>query len=177
MKCGTIYTTDKVTPITENDKSESRNDLEAHWTRCERVAGLKTIRTALDFGCGYGLFISFLRLMKIDADGIDKTTELTIDKLRSKHYDAIFMIEVIEHLRNPRETLKKLGRSLKKGGMLYIETTFADQIEDMTNCEYVDPSIGHVSILSNRGLEHCLPKMTWEVQEKVNDNVIIVRKL
>lgn len=176
-KCGTIYTTEKIVPVTENDKSETRNDPEAHRSRYERVLYGSTIKTVLDFGCGYGLFVSYLRLMGIEADGIDKTTELKIDKLKPKHYDAIFMIEVIEHLRNPQETIKKLGRAIKKGGMLYIETSFADQVEDIASCEYIDPRIGHVSILSNKGLQYCLPKMAWEVQEKVNDNVIIMRKL
>lgn len=175
-KCKTIYTTDIISPITENDKSEDRNSIDMNYGRFKRIDSIMPDFTrALDFGCGYGNFVSFLRLNGVNADGVDKTTELTLNEIKDSYYDVIFMVEVIEHLADPRSVLKQLIKSLKSGGLIYIETTFANYIEHIDKCSYVDPDIDHRTIISIKGLRKCLPKNV-KIYEQLNDNVVILLK-
>lgn len=175
-KCHTIYTTDIICPLTENDQSEDRNTVEMNFIRFDRANNLyPSFTNALDFGCGYGNFVSFLRLNKIQADGVDKTTELTIDSLKSEYYHVIFMVEVIEHLIDPRTIIKQLACSLTPDGLIYIETTFSDNIKCIDSCSYVNPDIGHRTIMSIKALKKCLPK-DMKFYQKINDNVVILQK-
>ena len=48
-------------------------------------------------------------------------TLLKFDALPDSFFDAIWMVHVIEHLRNGDEVLKNLIPKLKPGGHLYIE--------------------------------------------------------
>ncbi len=81
----------------------------------------------LDYGCGSGYFISFLKDKKIKARGIDidinavkfcKSRKLNVDKsdLKSepnKKYDLITMFDTIEHFYDPVSELKEAAKKLK----------------------------------------------------------------
>lgn len=176
-ECGTIYT-GKISHLikTENESSIDRNTNQLNQIRLNRALKVNpNAKTILDFGCGYGLFVSFLRFNNYTADGIDNGTNLRLEDLKDNQYDIIFMIEVIEHLFDPKNVLLQLCNALTRTGVLYIETTFSDQIDDFTNSSYIDPSIGHATILSKKALQSILPK-SFKC-EWVNDNVILVKKL
>lgn len=93
----------------------------------------------LDVGCGRGAFS--LRLFdlgfKVDAcDMIDqceckdevnfihmKAEDVELPK---KHYDAICMVEVLEHVESPFALLRKYSESLKDDGVLYVTSPAID---------------------------------------------------
>ena len=130
----------------------------------ERVARLKNPKTILDFGCGHGRFVDFCTAKGIQADGIDLHTRLQLNNL-SETYDAITMVEVIEHLSNPVEVLTILSNHLNPNGVLYIEGSFTDTEYlygnlnfDILKWWYLRPSIGHITLFNQKSMEVFLSK-------------------
>ena len=99
--------------------------------------------TFLDVGCGNGRYLELLYrrgIPKYKLYGIETNLE-TVDRLNSKGYqtycgnitdiepelppesfDLIVMLQVIEHLDDPRSSLQSLSRLLRPGGILVLET-------------------------------------------------------
>ena len=129
----------------------------------------------LDFGCGAGAFLKYLRSETVlqgsplELTGHDvgsyadllKTKDgfriLDWDELGREptgHFDVISMIEVIEHLPAPLEPLQLIARLLKPGGLLLLttgnmESTVARQ--QGIHYRYCAPEI-HVSLFNPRCL-------------------------
>ncbi|MDD4204086.1 MAG: class I SAM-dependent methyltransferase [Acholeplasmataceae bacterium] len=83
---------------------------------------------SLDFGCGP---------TKVYEQLIENT--LSYDKyffnnkiIFEKKFDNLILIEVLEHLKNPEDSIKLLSSLLNKGGRLFISTHFYDvnKLED-----------------------------------------------
>ncbi len=91
-----------------------------------------------DFGCAIGTSLDILADEGWDTYGLDVSKQLTALADHSRHkihvgeidtlphdwkgFDFILTIEVLEHLRDPLKTLKKLISMLKPGGVLLTET-------------------------------------------------------
>jgi SAM-dependent methyltransferase len=45
-------------------------------------------------------------------------------------FDAVFMLEVLEHVKNPRKAMSEVLRILKPGGVLVLSTPFIFEIHD-----------------------------------------------
>jgi len=92
----------------------------------------------LDIGCGrghmlkklmkynwecYGTEISETLSQNLIRDGIKifNSIDLKSCALPSNHFDVVTLFHVFEHLQNPVDTLKEIGRILKPGGLLFIE--------------------------------------------------------
>ena len=99
------------------------------------------IKTALDVGCGIGLFVKALEQYGICARGCDLnpytaayarevvgincvSEPLERDQGR---YDLISSIQVFEHLREPRVLFKQMLDRLNPGGSIYISVPFVDR--------------------------------------------------
>jgi len=110
---------------------------------------IEQIRTlkALDFGCGYGFFLKTLLentngISEIEVSGIEldagvcararanlhgslvycvdlKTDQSTVPR---DYFDIITMLDVLEHLDNPRVYLQRLAECAKKNGYLLLST-------------------------------------------------------
>ncbi|MDP3073387.1 MAG: class I SAM-dependent methyltransferase [Opitutaceae bacterium] len=129
----------------------------------------------LDFGCGAGGFLKFLRARGAIAG---RPLELTghdvgsyADLLRERDnfrilgldalarepdgsFDLISLIEVIEHLPEPLEALRLVGRLLKPGGLLLLTTGNLDSpaaLQAGLAYRYCAPEI-HVSLFNPRAL-------------------------
>ena len=90
----------------------------------------------LDFGASTGALLMRLRRHGLTVDGLEtseaarRTAEsktgaaffLHPSELAPESYDAVVMVEVIEHLVDPAGTLRAIRASLKPGGLLYICT-------------------------------------------------------
>jgi 2-polyprenyl-3-methyl-5-hydroxy-6-metoxy-1,4-benzoquinol methylase len=129
----------------------------------------------LDFGCGAGGFLKFLRERgqiagrSIDLQGHDvgsyaemlKRADgfriLDLDELShepDESYDVISMIEVIEHLPDPVAAITLIARLLKAGGMLILTTGNLDNPvarRHGIHYRYCAPEI-HVSLFNPRCL-------------------------
>lgn len=94
----------------------------------------------LDIGCGRGFFLANFLGSNLDYFGIDPRKQISEEAkkrvgenrifcgtLKEAHFpdsyfDVVTMINLIEHLPNPRENLEEINRVMKKGGLLFIET-------------------------------------------------------
>ncbi|MDE2030253.1 MAG: methyltransferase domain-containing protein [Alphaproteobacteria bacterium] len=163
--------------MTHNDAPETRADAEAQKTRLRRLDQHfgKRPERVLDFGCGRGDYVAFLKGQGIDAVGVDQDTETQLSDFAPKSFDAINMVEVIEHLPNPYDILQKLADLLTPGGIIYIESSFADFIGNPVTSSYVDPAIGHCCIHSRRSMAY----LGWKLRVDlawINNNVAVLRK-
>ncbi len=102
-----------------------------HLTRVQR--GVEALRI-LDFGCGYGNFLSMCSLFGIEAYGVDRSSAKRensrsfnvfpeIEDLEGMPlFHALTLFEVMEHLDDPRGLLIRLRDLLVSGGILVVET-------------------------------------------------------
>lgn len=92
----------------------------------------KEINSVLDFGCGTGDFVKYLKSKKIQAEGIEPT-ETAFQKAKEngvkvykkiqeveKNFDAITLFHVLEHVEDYNKTLQDLVLKLNSKGRLLI---------------------------------------------------------
>lgn len=100
----------------------------------ENFKNTKNIKV-LDYGCGEGSFLEYLKIKKINHIGFE-VDKVSIEKLKNKKIsfcenldvissnslDVCVMFDVIEHLTNPISTLNTIRKKLKKNGKIIIYT-------------------------------------------------------
>lgn len=95
-----------------------------------RKAGMKPDHTLLDFGCGGGEFIRYLRGKGYKAEGYDEFSEHFSDrKVLDRQYDVVLSQDVIEHVAEPWEHVRTLSGLIAPGGLLAIGTPNADIVD------------------------------------------------
>lgn len=129
----------------------------------------------LDFGCGAGAFLKFLRAraalhgrpLELTGHDVGEYAErlkredgfriVDLDELSSEpaeRYDVISMVEVIEHLPEPSAPIALIARLLKPGGILLLTTGNLDcrvARRQGIHYRYCMPEI-HVSLFTPRSL-------------------------
>lgn len=147
----------------------------------------------LDIGCGMGDFLDIakkrgwntngLELSKYSSNIAKKRFRLnvfcgTIDEAKydSKEFDVITMIEVIEHLENPKNTLKECNRILKDSGILVIQTGDINSLYAKIKGEkwpYI--LLGHLHYFSKKTLVKMLNETGFEVIKVYNGDEITLK--
>ena len=97
-------------------------------------AGMRRDHRFLDFGCGAGHFVTYLRGRgHRQAVGYDPygRPDGWIDRsvLQPESYDFINLYDVIEHVEDPTRLLSDLAGMLRPGGALLVGTPSADEID------------------------------------------------
>lgn len=99
--------------------------------RMLRRSGLQRAHRILDYGCGAGLFVEYLREKGFsNAVGYDRFVSAYSDAalLREGNFDAVVLYDVIEHVDDPSELLLSLVDLVVPGGLIVIGTPNADHI-------------------------------------------------
>lgn len=177
LTCGPLDQSGMVGGTGEQDRNDTHNP--------ERLARIKEFNRnakVLDYGCGTGKLVAFLRENGVNAEGYDKYLGKANDFLfngdlafSGAHYDVVTMIEVIEHTAAPYLDLHIIFHILKPGGVLMIETSFTDWM-DLETDTYINPSIGHSTIFSHKGLDEVMQGKGFEIYGHINRNVRVYNK-
>jgi 2-polyprenyl-3-methyl-5-hydroxy-6-metoxy-1,4-benzoquinol methylase len=162
-KCGTLHSLDPVDYAeiyAHYPLNERRLDVFARGTlgnllkRLQRH-GLQKHHRLLDYGCGNGLFVEFLKKRGYTkVEGWDPYVP-GWQKMPSGRFDWIVANDVIEHVDQPRELIRDCLDRLQPEGRLYVGTADAEGVTDMAN---LDPHIMrlhqpyHRVILTQEGL-------------------------
>jgi hypothetical protein len=114
----------------------------------------------LDFGCGHGLLVDYLKEAGYNVTGYDAYNAEYMRLPEKNKYHLFLMIEVVEHTSSPFVELDVIHRSLVEGGLLYLETGFVDvATEDniaLDDYLYVSPIAGHATIFSHHSLDYLM---------------------
>jgi 2-polyprenyl-3-methyl-5-hydroxy-6-metoxy-1,4-benzoquinol methylase len=142
-QCSTIYSLDpiKFQDIYRNyPLNKRRLDFFASMTmrnllkRLKR-AGLRKRDLILDYGCGNGLFVTFLKKQGYShAAGYDPYVREFSILPEDSQFDCVVSNDVIEHISDPRSMIQDCIKHLKPEGILYIGTSDSDGVE-MDNIE------------------------------------------
>nr|WP_321268574.1 class I SAM-dependent methyltransferase [uncultured Sulfurimonas sp.] len=137
----------------------------------------KEIKTALDFGCGEGAVLPFL-LEKVGIS-CDKYDLFYFPKkvYKDKKYDLICSTEVIEHLQNPLDVIKKLLLHLNKDGYLLLMTYFHPSDDEKFLKWFYIKDVTHIGFFSIKTFEHLASEFDLEILKHNTKNIIMFKKL
>lgn len=119
----------------DRDKEPMRRTFETYLAHMEKTLGKKG--RLLDIGCATGYFMEVARRSGWEAEGVDisehasrvgRAKGLTIytgampPKDLRDSYDAITLLDVIEHVQDPKAVIAQCGRLLREGGIIVVTT-------------------------------------------------------
>lgn len=129
----------------------------------------------LDIGCFTGEFLEVLAEKGADVYGVELQSDavaiarkklpnrifevdLNSEEPPKDKFDVITLLGLIEHVHNPVELLKKTAKSLKKGGMIMIQTPDSSSFLAKTMKKYWPPyaPVEHIHLFSRKALEKLL---------------------
>ncbi|MET0593595.1 MAG: class I SAM-dependent methyltransferase [Polyangiaceae bacterium] len=133
-----------------------------------KAAGLKRDARILDYGCGAGKFVEYLRSCGYtQAMGYDaySTTEFGNPAVLEKKYDCIISQDVIEHVPSPWELLHTFEKLVEPGAIIAIGTPEAGAIDLKRTDDFIHPlhQPFHRHILSKEALIGSAEKLGWKL--------------
>ena len=133
----------------------------------------------LDVGCSFGGFLEVSKKFGLVPWGIEiseysssyaKSRGINVIQgnveevfIGEEAFDIITMIEVVEHLSKPLETMKKIYKANTKGGIVLIQTANIDGLQSKffgSNYHYYLP--GHLHYFSNKTLRNLLFRVGYK---------------
>ncbi|MCM2279793.1 MAG: class I SAM-dependent methyltransferase [Oligoflexia bacterium] len=141
-RCRSIHNVDPVDfkdIYTDYPLNKRRLDIYARGTlgnllRRLRRAGLTRQASILDYGCGNGVFIEYLkRNGYAQVAGYDPFVEAYATMPQGR-FDCVVVNDVIEHVADPREVIRACAGLISPNGLLYVGTPDSEPV-DMANLE------------------------------------------
>jgi SAM-dependent methyltransferase len=135
-------------------------------TYLRTLTGITPQTTWLDYGCGVGGFVQYLRSHGVPrAAGFEqgwgeaRLEERGIPHVRNEDlegheglYDVITAVEVLEHAIDPINELKRMRSLLKPGGVLFLTTGNASPYHNrLSKWRYIMPEV-HISLFEPKTL-------------------------
>lgn len=169
--------------ITKDNSSVQIMKKKTFEKRLKKIQEFKNSGRILDIGCATGMFLELASEKGWESYGLD-VGEYAIELAKKKfgnniykgtleqakydndYFDVITMFDVIEHMRNPSDSLRETNRILKKDGLLVITTpnitSFACKFYGK-NWPYFD--LEHLYYFSPDTLKRMLNSSGFEVSE------------
>lgn len=129
-------------------------------------------QNTLDFGCGYGTLISYLKTKfnleiigyEINPEAIEKLNAKKINLINSldenkERFDQVVSLNVLEHIENDQKTIEDINHLLKDNGMLVLYLPHSMKI--WTN---LDELVGHYRRYTKKELFIKLEKANFEIK-------------
>ncbi|TGJ98326.1 class I SAM-dependent methyltransferase [Leptospira langatensis] len=168
--------------FTYRDERETEKfDRYVWFARLKNISKFKSSGNFLDIGCSFGGFLQCAKEKGFVPFGVEispysakiaKERGFTVWEgqfldadLPENFFDVITLIEVIEHLENPKLVFDKLSRILRPGGLLLIQTANFEgwqAIEAGSKYHYYLP--GHVYYYSEKNLRKILANRSFRRQ-------------
>lgn len=157
----------------------------------------------LEVGCAHGFLLDFLRERKWDVKGVEVSPlaaeyasgELNLDVKNCQleeagfvdsSFDVVLLLDVLEHLHRPFETLTEIGRILKPSGTLVVQcpwelTHWEERAEaflkGMKQCTITPDAVpAHLYFFEPETLEAFLEKGGFTTIKKQSGNYGAVRR-
>jgi SAM-dependent methyltransferase len=130
------------------------------------VPFLKSTDQGLDFGCGRTqLLAELLPQYYVDSFDLHFHPEPTI---WSKKYDFIILSEVIEHLEDPINEMKKLAQLLRPGGSFYIKTKFHFDSPERFKHWFYKRDLTHIQFFNEKAMQKLAQILGMQGPEKLD---------
>jgi SAM-dependent methyltransferase len=132
-----------------------------------RAAGLSPDHAVLDYGCGGGAFVNFLREQGYArVQGFDEYSEQFSDRaVLSAQYDVIVTQDVLEHVAEPWAFLRELSQLLAPAGVVLIGTPNAAalDLQHPESCVHALHQPYHRHIMSKQKLLALGDELGWQL--------------
>jgi len=127
----------------------------------------------LDVGAGAGMFVKLALERGLDAKGVEPSAYLAnyaisrgLPVINSSDpdypdasFDAIYMTDVIEHIADPLPLLRKYGRTLKPGGVMFVSTpNVSSLLARLMGKRWWHFRIAHIGYYSKKTLDLIMKK-------------------
>ncbi len=146
----------------------------------KRIKKIKNSGTLLDVGAATGIFMKLAKERGFEVEGIEpslwaakkaeekygfKIHNTTFENFETdKKYDIITMLDLIEHVENPLEILKKANSLLNKNGLLVLVTPDIDSLlRKITGSRWWHFRPPHVNFFNIKSLKFALNKEGFEI--------------
>ncbi len=180
----------------ERLQEEKLSDAKSDFRILEKYYRPRTPGTLLDIGCSTGFFLRVARDKGWQCKGVElsKDTariaaeryhlevyqgELEEQPFQENEFDVVTLWDVIEHLEDPLNTLKRVARILKPDGIILFRTPNADglfprlsfKVAGLTGqWPHVTPP-GHLYQFSKRSIEKLLKKGGLEFIDIIDERI------
>ncbi|MCK4818319.1 class I SAM-dependent methyltransferase, partial [bacterium] len=112
------------------------------------------------------------KVLNIDIDP-DRNPDMVVDvskmdQFENNSFDAVFMVEVLEHVTSPTEAIKEIHRTLRKDGMFVLTTPFIFEMHDCPFDYYRFTKYGLELLLSE------FSSVKIEARNKYLDTIVVL---